>query len=275
MNNFLLQMISPFLSKLKTDIEEIEQNRKLHNRSSFANRMNHLISTWEIIVTVDGLSSSEQNRIVREVIENANEVFLIKYLLEFEPRIILIEYEKSLQHTAKTIDLFIELENGKRIFLDVKTIQPENIDAWDKFEQIRQHIHGEIHLKKNGLGGEFWHKMFTARSKMLDYAIELEDKLPDEKMYDGAFMVFCSNGTDWHLSDLEDFADFYKYKKHRWDDFFRNLEKFHIQKNNIALKGNISGFCYFERKGFSADQMSFQFNVNGPSYDWNKLINNQ
>lgn len=270
MNNLLIQTISQFLSILRQDLEIIKQNPKFQNCSIFVDRMTPMLTSWETVIKKEGMTTSERNRIIREIVENSNELFLIKHLLENEPNIVKLEYEKPLQYTPKTIDLYIEIENGNRLFLDVKTIQPENIDAWDKYVQMKQHLHGNIHLEREGLGGEFWHKMFAARSKMLEYSLELENKIPQDKCFDGAFMVFCSNGFDWHLDELEDFADSYNYKKYREDDFFKNIEQHYINDKEILMKRNISGFCYFEREHFESSEMQFVFNVKGPISPWQK-----
>jgi hypothetical protein len=264
MNDFKRKVLTEYFTKIRNDLETIKNHPKFRNHILFDNRLNALIQVWETAMNSELADNSQEERITREIVESSNEMYLIKHLLEAETQIVSMEYEKTLLHTAKTIDLYVELENGNRVFLDVKTIQPENIDAWDNYIRIKQHLHGNVYLEKDGFGGIFWHKKFTARSKMLEYTIELEEKVPRNEEQEGTFMIFCSDGLDWHLDELEDFADFYKYNQHRGDDFFRNIEQHHISEKEIELKRNISGFCYFEREKFDSSEMKFRFNVRGP-----------
>ena len=79
-------------------------------------------------------------------------------------------------------------------------------------------------------------------------------------------MVYCTNGLDWSLDELEHFVNFYRNAQHRVDDFFRILKQItYNKKKSIDLKRNITGFCYFERRILKTSIMRFEFNVKGPS----------
>jgi hypothetical protein len=63
-------------------------------------------------------------------------------------------------------------------------------------------------------------------ASFLRYALEFEEKLlAVQATSPGAgCLIFCGNGIDWHPSQLEDFADFYRTGEHRPDDSFAEME---------------------------------------------------
>ena len=62
----------------------------------------------------------------------------------------------------------------------MKTIHPELLDAWEKYEEAlakgRFPDNARLVLDKSWMGGQLYHKYFSARAKMLTHAQDLEEK---------------------------------------------------------------------------------------------------
>lgn len=205
------------------------------------------------------------------ITECVNELCIAREFLESEEcgRVF---YEPPLEGTEKTIDYFVEMTDGRRVLFDVKTVHPETKDAWERFKSITDRglllENTELVLDENGMGGEAAHFRLASREKFLDYSIELEAKIDSVRDKDGLLfaMVFCGNGTDWHQSWLEDFADFYMSGRHRPHDPLAKMEAHVIAKEGIILSRSINSFCYLERKISKTTPRKFVCNVRGPMY---------
>ena len=79
-------------------------------------------------------------------------------------------------------------------------------------------------------------------------------------------LVFCGNGFAWRLSNLEDFADFYRRGVHRDDDPFGPMEDHHIKKEDLKLARNVDHFAFLQRPIDEAKRQSFYFPVRGPRF---------
>jgi hypothetical protein len=154
--------------------------------------------------------------------------------------------------------------------MEVKTIRPENKDAWDRYEKHRKLFSSDtdVALQKDWLGGEIYHHMLAARSKFLDYNIDLEAKLR-EMEYDErlpARLCFCGDGFQWHEDELEDFADFYRRGKHRQDDHFAVMEMHTVSTEKIELDRSISGFSLVMRRPTATRHGRWRWEVRGPEF---------
>jgi len=155
------------------------------------------------------------------------------------------------------------------LFVDVKTIQPKPTDRWDQFEnaQKKQRFpeNVEVVLRKEGLGGELWHSMDAARSRMLEYAHELEGKITDGNLTNrnNAFfiMAFCGEGFNWREAELEKFVAFYKTGLHRVDDKFSKMELHDIQEKGISLTRTITQFACISRPQLAIRPTKVNWNV--------------
>ena len=104
------------------------------------------------------------------------------------------------------------------------------------------------------MGGEIWHGMFAARSRFLEYTLELKAKIRESglqvqpKTY--FTLVFGGAGVNWREDWLEDFADFYRHGYHRSDDHFANVEVHSIEEKKITLDRTVTRFgCMKRRQG--------------------------
>ena len=77
-------------------------------------------------------------------------------------------------------------------------------------------------------------------------------------------LLICGTGLKWHLSELEDFADFYRFGAHRADDVFGPMEAHDLAERSIALKRNISEFAYLKRPMDSVKPVEWFAKVQGP-----------
>ena len=82
----------------------------------------------------------------------------------------------------------------------------------------------------------------------------------------GALLVFCGNGFAWHLSELEDFADFYWIERHRFDDPFAKMEQYAIQSRRNDPSHMLDGFAAMMRQHHDAELVKWVCPVRGPNW---------
>lgn len=249
-------------------LEMIEQRLipKLNDQERFPSRLNLIRkystkkSAW-----ING------GTFTREIYETVNELCVASELLSKYDKILTrLEYEPLLTQGDKTIDFLVINEGDKKIYCDVKTIYPITQDDWNKYmRSVNKSMFPDrvnVTLFQNGLGGETWHNWVAARSKMLEYSLELEEKITNNmQWYETIYiMIFCGNKSPWSLDDLEAFADFYRNGKHRQDDPFSKMESFYMEDKNIQLLRNINYFGYLERKIRDITIEQFVLDVKGP-----------
>ena len=139
--------------------------------------------------------------------------------------------------------------------MDVKTIKPEDTDRWEQFERARAEgwfpENVIVAISEEWGGGEIWHAWFAVRGRMLEYSLELEQKIKEARLAEenvGTVLALCSDGFRWRQDQLEDFVAFYATGAYRADDPFSEMERKHVANNNISIVRTISRFAYFERK---------------------------
>ncbi len=253
--SFIAAVCNETISFLRANAGRLTYCDKLIERSTSA------MATWR--------ASPSDN--IRPITESVNELCIARKFLEIE-ECSRAFYEPPLDGTDQTIDYLVETNDGRRIFFDVKTVHPEDKDAWERFKSITDRgllsDNTELVLDENWMGGEIAHSFLASREKFLDYTIELEAKIDAMRNKDGLLfaMVFCGNGYDWHLDQLEDFADFYMSGRHRPDDPFAKMEAHSIAEKGITLSRTINSFCYLERKISKTTPRKFGCNVRGPKF---------
>jgi len=153
----------------------------------------------------------------------------------------------------------------------VKTIKPQAANRWDQFEKATKEgwIADNVHvvIAEEWLGGEIWHGWFAARSRMLEYTLELEQKIAEGNLAaeDTLFVLaLCSDGFHWQQDGLEDFASFYYSGVHRGDDAFSNAEMKYISDKKITLNRTISQFAYMKRPQSQIRPARLNWNVRPP-----------
>lgn len=192
----------------------------------------------------------------RSVDEAHNELCVASALLgNSKLKFIRVEYEPALADCGKTIDFRGTGENGQIVYVDVKTIKPEDTDRWEQFERARAEgwfpENVIVAISEQWGGGEIWHAWFAVRGRMLEYSLELEQKIREARLAGEnvlTVLALCSDGFRWRQDQLEDFVAFYSTGAYRADDPFSEMEGKYMTTNRISLGRTISRFAYFERK---------------------------
>ncbi len=210
----------------------------------------------------------------RAVDEAHNELCIAKALLDnAKPRFTSIAYEPALPGCAKTIDFRAEAPDGSTLYVDVKTIKPEDKDRWEHFEKaVKEDWFPEnvnVVLSKDWMGGEIYHWMFAARSRMLEYTLEMESKIIresglKEQANTSFVLALCGAGVHWQESWLEDFIHFYRTGRHRPDDPFAKMEAHFIEQEKITLDRTVTRFACMKRRQMEIFSNSLNCNVYGP-----------
>lgn len=193
-------------------------------------------------------------------------------LLGAKPRFSSLAYEPALPSCAKTIDFCGKSDDGLTIYVDVKTIAPVPTDRWEHLEKAQREgwfpDNVRIGLSEEWMGGEIWHGWVAGRGRMLEYALELEQKIRESGLsgQNGTLfvLVYCGTGFQWHESQLEDFADFYRNGRHRLDDSFAKMEEHFIEEKKLVLDRSVTCFAYMERKTRAILPSLMHWNIRGP-----------
>lgn len=204
--------------------------------------------------------------------EAHNEICIASALLaNTRLRFIRLEYEPPLPGCDKTIDFCVTADTGQIAYVDVKTIKPQATDRWDQFEKavkegwIADNVH--VVIAEEWLGGEIWHAWFAARARMLEYALELEQKIADGNLAEDNklfVLALCGDGFRWQQDGLEDFVSLYYSGVHRADDAFSKAELRYISDKKITLNRTISQFAYMKRKQSQIRPARLNWNVRPP-----------
>ena len=101
----------------------------------------------------------------------------------------------------------------------------------------------------------------------MEYTREFESRLAvaGETEPGRGVLIFCGNGLDWHVSELEDFADFYRTGHHRPDDPFGKMEAEAIKQEEIEFLRNIAAFGFVKRPTLSVTEEKWIADVRGPA----------
>jgi hypothetical protein len=163
---------------------------------------------------------------VLAIIERVNELTVAGLFIK-DDSIVKLEYEPREIGLDGRIDFRLGLDMGKAAHAEVKTIQPQTDDSdenWEKYEERRELFTpgANFIVQKEWMGAQLFGRSFSARAAFMRYTLEFEEKL--DAVQTGSpgsgCLIFCGNGIDWHPSQLENFADFYRTGKHRPDDSF-------------------------------------------------------
>ena len=209
----------------------------------------------------------------RAVDEAHNELCIASALLSNKQlQFVRLEYEPPLPGCARTIDFRATADNGQIAYVDVKTIKPEDTDRWDQFERARTEgwfpENVIVGISQQWLGGEIWHAWFAARGRMLEYSLELEQKIAEAGLqaHNAIFVLaLCGDGFRWHQDQLEDFVAFYSTGAYRADDSFSQVECKYMTDKKISLNLTISRFAYFQRKQGEIRPNRVNWHVRPPS----------
>jgi hypothetical protein len=165
-----------------------------------------------------------------------------------------IAYEAPIAADGQLIDFIVVWPRGRTLYVEVKTVHPRTEDSeanWANYEKRSAHHpeHAHYVAHKEWLGGKLYLDSFSARSRFMTYALQFEERLAAaNEVHPGeGVLLVCGTGFEWHLSELEDFADFYRLGVHREDDPFARMETHWLAERSIELRGNIGEFAFMKR----------------------------
>lgn len=180
-------------------------------------------------------------------------------------------YEPTLPNTDKTVDFVLQEAEGKCTLVDVKTIKPQPRDRWDQYQRainerwLPKNV--QFLLQQEWQGGELWHTAFAARSRFLEYATELEEKVAATAYGDAArrcILMLCGEGFYWHQDELEDFVAYYRSGTHRPDDPFSLAEARYVKTNGLMLQHSITSFGCLDRRQGEVTARRINWHVRAP-----------
>jgi hypothetical protein len=183
----------------------------------------------------------------------------------------MIEYEPEVVTDGPRFDFAVDVE--PHLYVEVKTVEPKTEDNdrnWSKVVQRQEHVSPGTHyiVAKEWMGATLFGNSFSARSSFMAYTLETEAKLDAHaKVTPGrCVLVFCGTGFIWHVSELEDFSDFYSHGRHRMDDPFANMEQHSMQERDIKLARTLEGFAALHRHHDAIEPAKWVYPVRGPTY---------
>jgi hypothetical protein len=190
---------------------------------------------------------------ISALIERVNELVVARLLLTDPGREGELHYDPAIIPDGRRID-FVVVGASENTYVEVKTVNPQAKDSesgWHNYLTRRGRHLEDTHyiVEKKWMGAQLYGNSFSARSHFLDYAQEFETRLAAATAVRAGrgILAFCGTGWAWHLSELEDFADFYLTGRHRFDDPFGRMEAHGVETNNIELLRNISAFAFVKR----------------------------
>jgi hypothetical protein len=145
------------------------------------------------------------------LIERLNELAVAMLILNNQELEGELHYEPDIIPDGRRID-FVVFGASENTYIEVKTISPQADDSdsnWQK-QVARSKRHPEnVHniVSKEWLGAQIYENSFRARGHFLDYTRQFETRLAAANtVHAGSgLLVFCGDGSAWHLSELEDF----------------------------------------------------------------------
>jgi hypothetical protein len=182
-----------------------------------------------------------------------------------------IAYEMPIAADGSLIDFTVSWPEGRPLYTEVKTVHPRTADSeatWARYERRRvNHPENADYIAhRRWLGGKLSGDSFSARSSFMTYSHQFEKRLAAaNKVRPGeGVLLVCGRGIEWHLSNLEDFVDFYRLGVHREDDSFAKMEAHDLAERSIELKRNIDKFAYIRRPMNHVTHEMWCSDVQGP-----------
>jgi hypothetical protein len=209
----------------------------------------------------------------RELTECVNEIAVAAELASDEAiKGCRIEYEPTLLPGGRRIDFVVD-RGAENLYVEVKTVRPKVTDddaAWGKYLRCKEHHPKTVDyiVTREGMGGAIHGNEYASRAHFLEYTRAFEERLAAAQAIKPGpgILVFCGNGFAWRLSQLEDFADFYRTGVHRADDPFGSMEQHSIKKKGIKIQRNVDHFAFLRRPVDEARRQEFHFPVRGPRF---------
>lgn len=209
----------------------------------------------------------------RQVIEIGNELAAAECLLSTLSQDSQMLYEPLITGSKKRIDFLLVDSNGSRSWIEVKTIHPtwvDNESGWERFMRIAQAFpaNAQLIVAKEWSGSAIAGQFIKARWSFIKRTAEVEAReveIPRSE-YGPVWLMLCSTGQNWHLEDLEDFADFYRTGVARDDDWMCNAVAEYMHDEKVTFTRALAGFHYLARKHDAVSAHDFRYNVRGSKF---------
>ena len=210
---------------------------------------------------------------IRPLIEIGNELATAKALLDRDQSDCRLQYEPAMAGTAKRIDFLWLSGSGRRDWVEVKTVAPTWIDdeaSWERFMRIAEDSPGNAKLvvDREWGGAALSGQSIKARWSFIKRTAEIEGRSKEIPVAEkgAVWLLFCSTGFAWHVDELEDFADFYRFGNARADDWLRSAMERYMREDNIVFDRSLAGFHYLARKHDEVIANKFVWDVTGPRF---------
>jgi hypothetical protein len=181
-------------------------------------------------------------------------------------------YEPPIASDGRRIDFAIPDAGGSTLYVEVKTVRPAQGDTeqnWQRYRKRRQRhtVNTDYIVEREFRGAEIYSESFASRSKFMEYTREFETRLAGASNVQPGrgVLAFCGTGMEWHRSELEDFADFYRNGRHRQDDPFAAMEAAQLRTVGAPLQRNITAFCFLNRPMDSTTGKKWIADLRGPT----------
>ena len=276
-------VFSKSLLKIFTQEVENELCVKVESQKNRFPSGNRLLSRFRKLTSdlLDNGNQPYEETQWRSLIECHNEICVAYQILfqQNEPRCMKLEYELKNDNTEKRIDFHATFDSKEAMWIEVKTIHPEEMNEsdqknWHQYQVNQQYFppRTELIIFQDTGGANIWHDKFAARNRMLEYSLEFEKRINESAISEDDICVLAlvGNGYDWRLDELEDFVTFYQTGKHFPGDIFQKMENYYIQKNNVRLSKRINHFAYFKRPESSVKPELVIWNVKHPRWPFAK-----
>lgn len=243
-------------------IARLSNDSRFPDAAKLAQRFEAEVSAWR--------KRPAAERAFRGVINFGNELAAAVALLDQCRDLVLLRYEPPVRGTAKTLDFCLQGVDGRRAWIDVKTVAPQWVDddeGWQRFEQLAADFphNAKIGVQRSFGGAGIFGQVIKARWSFVARTIEVEEKAALIPREDNGpvWLMFCGDRFAWHPDDLEDFADFYRAGRFREDDWACNAIARYLADNGLSLARSLAGFHYLGRRHDEVDA-ELRWSVRGP-----------
>jgi hypothetical protein len=207
----------------------------------------------------------------RQFNETHNEACTAVELLR-APSVAMIDYEPKVGGSEKRLDFSVHFQDGRRAWVEVKTIDPTDQDDWDKFQAARDKgrfpRNVNVILVEGMMGGEIYHDHYSSRTKILEHVVDTEARLAECRIdpeVTPTTLAIAASPLKVPRDTLEDFTHFYRTGAHsQWDEF-RDMEAHNIAQQQIRLVRTISKFAYVGRGTYEVWPREVDWDVRFPT----------
>jgi hypothetical protein len=206
----------------------------------------------------------------RQAINFGNELAAAVALLDHVRNLKTLRYEPRIPKIRKTFDFLLMNARGHQVWIDVKTVAPRWVDdeaGWRAFQAVVRECPPNARLVVNRVwsGAAIANQALKARYSFVVRTLEVEEKLAliPQGERNQVWLMLCGDRSAWYPDDLEDFADHYRTRGFREDDWAQNAVARYMRDRHQRFSGALAGFRYLGRRH---DELAIdaRFMIRGP-----------